>query len=52
MPMVYTVNSITGREATHAEKRLATYLAEKWMNKYSQMVFYVSAEILKDPSPR
>ena len=47
--MVYTVDCIAGRDATHAEKRLATYLAEKWRKEYSQMVFYVNAETLRDP---
>ena len=35
MPMVYTVDGTARREATHTEKRLATYLAEKWRKEYS-----------------
>jgi hypothetical protein len=40
-PMFYSVDSIAGREACNAEKRLATHLAGKWNHEYSQMVFYV-----------
>jgi hypothetical protein len=40
-PMVYSVDSIAGREARNVEKRLATHLAGKWNHEYSQMVFYV-----------
>jgi hypothetical protein len=40
-PMVYSVDGIAGREARHAEKHLATMLAEKWKRPYPQMVCYV-----------
>ncbi len=40
-PMIYSVDSIVGREAWNAEKRLATHLAGKWNCEYSQMVYYV-----------
>ena len=40
--MEYPVNGITGQEAIHAEKHLATYLAEKWKKGYpDKMYFYV-----------
>ena len=39
--MVYSVDGIADREARHAEKHLATYLAEKWNRGYPEMVFYV-----------
>ena len=39
--MVYSVDSIAGREAWNAEKRLATHLAGKWNCEYYQMVYYV-----------
>ena len=40
-PLVYSVDGIAGREAKSAEKRLATYLADKWKKGYPEMVFYV-----------
>jgi hypothetical protein len=40
-PMEYLVDRIAGREARNAEKRLATQLAGKWKQGYSQMVYYV-----------
>ena len=49
MPMVYTVDGISEREDVQAEKRISTYLAEKWRKEYSQMVFYVCDESLGDP---
>jgi len=39
--MVYTVDGISGREAKHAERRLAVLLSDKWQKPYSEMVYYV-----------
>ena len=44
-PMVYSVDGIAGRAARHAERRLATMLAEKWKRPYPSMVFYVRARM-------
>ena len=43
--MVYTVAGIAGREAKSAEKRLVSFLAEKWKREYSEMVFYVRVQM-------
>jgi len=40
-PLVYSVDSIAGREAKNAEKRLAYHLSEKWHKQLPQMVYYV-----------
>ena len=37
--MIYSVDSIAGREAKSAEKHLASALADKWKKEYSEMVF-------------
>jgi hypothetical protein len=42
--MVYLVDGIAGHKAWNAEKRLATHLAGKWNQGYSQMVYYVLCE--------
>ena len=44
-PMVYSVDGMAGREARMAEKRLASYLANKWHRPYSQMVPFVRLRI-------
>jgi hypothetical protein len=40
-PIMYLVDGIAEREARNVEKRLATHLAGKWNQGYSQMVYYV-----------
>ena len=40
-PLVYSVDGVAGREARSAEKRLASMLADKWKQQYSQIVYYV-----------
>ena len=40
-PLVYTVDGISGREARHVERNLATHLAAKWRKGYSEMVYYI-----------
>jgi len=39
MPVVFSVDGISGHEARNAEKR--PHLAGKWNREYSQMVYYV-----------
>jgi hypothetical protein len=39
--MVFLVDGIAGCEARNAKRRLATHLASKWNQGYSQMVYYV-----------
>ena len=39
--VVYTIDGIAGRKAKSAEKRLASFLPEKWKREYSEMVVYV-----------
>jgi hypothetical protein len=44
-PLVYSVDGMAGREAKMMEKRLASYLANKWHRPYPQMVPYVRLRI-------
>ena len=44
-PLVYSVDGMAGREAKHAERRLAYHLSRKWQKPYSQLVHYVRVRI-------
>jgi hypothetical protein len=45
VPLVYSVDGISGREAKSAERRLASALAWKWKRHYSEMCGYVRARM-------
>ena len=45
VPLVYSVDGISGREAKSAERRLASALSWKWKRDYSEMCGYVRARM-------
>lgn len=45
VPLVYSVDGVTGREAKSAERRLASALAWKWKRHYSEMCGFVRARM-------
>ncbi|KAL3795565.1 hypothetical protein ACHAWO_009861 [Cyclotella atomus] len=45
VPLVYSVDGLSGREAKSAERRVASALAWKWKRHYSEMCGYVRARM-------